>query len=500
MDSIRVRNLRSFADDEQQPYIDLKPITIFVGKNSCGKSSLLRTLPLLRQSIESKTRGPILWYGDYVDYGAFSQAINAQAVDKIIYFDFKLKNNFSLQQRHRVHQTTKTLTDVVMQYGFVEKNKGTIPHSLLISFDNINISIDFEVSKKVHITIDGQKVLSDGGLEYSSDHNFLPNIINSNPEISSRRLVLPTSQNDFFNSVFEAINLDSSVEENIVAINDFGFSDASSFKELLLQTFKDKETEISQLSNSDEYNLYIKLLTLNIPILIESINRKLMMEFRAVKYIAPLRATAERYYRFQDFSVEEIDHTGSNLAMLLRSLDNDKIVAFQDWTNSNFGFKVRALENGLHYEIMIQIAGEEENNISDMGFGFSQILPIVTSIWFETINRRRRFFQIRYGISTTFVIEQPELHLHPEYQARLATIFAKVASLSARNGLRILFETHSKTMINAIGDSIENGDLNKDYVNIVLFNKNAGVTTIELTNFDEDGDLINWPVGFFSGR
>ncbi|WP_373921079.1 AAA family ATPase, partial [Vibrio alginolyticus] len=50
MDKIRARNLRSFSHSSEQPYIDIKPITVFVGKNSCGKSSLLRTLPLLRQS------------------------------------------------------------------------------------------------------------------------------------------------------------------------------------------------------------------------------------------------------------------------------------------------------------------------------------------------------------------------------------------------------------------------------------------------------------------
>ncbi|HFG2220775.1 TPA: AAA family ATPase, partial [Vibrio cholerae] len=66
MDSIRIRNLRSFTDSVcNEKYVEIKPITVFVGKNSCGKSTLLRTFPLLRQSIESNTTGPILWYGDY---------------------------------------------------------------------------------------------------------------------------------------------------------------------------------------------------------------------------------------------------------------------------------------------------------------------------------------------------------------------------------------------------------------------------------------------------
>lgn len=74
LQSIRLRNLRSFADTDNSPYIDLKPITVLIGKNSSGKSTFLRSLPLLRQSVEAHTTGPILWYSSYVDFGAFSEA------------------------------------------------------------------------------------------------------------------------------------------------------------------------------------------------------------------------------------------------------------------------------------------------------------------------------------------------------------------------------------------------------------------------------------------
>lgn len=52
---IGIQNFRSFVD---RTFIDIKPITVFVGKNSSGKSSLLRTFPLLRQSVEENTTGP----------------------------------------------------------------------------------------------------------------------------------------------------------------------------------------------------------------------------------------------------------------------------------------------------------------------------------------------------------------------------------------------------------------------------------------------------------
>ncbi|EIJ0962223.1 AAA family ATPase, partial [Vibrio vulnificus] len=232
-------------------------------------------------------------------------------------------------------------------------------------------------------------------------------------------------------------------------------------------------------------------------------NELLVSELREVKYIAPLRATAERYYRFQDFRVNELDHTGSNLAMLLRSLKPREIKRFQTWTDENFGFKVHIKEEGLHYEIMIEI-DKNQNNVSDMGFGFSQILPIITSLWAEqagvlskdiiTFGRKNR--------NKIFVIEQPELHLHPELQAKLAIVFLKTATKLNKIGetnTKIIFETHSKTMIDAIGDEIENNSSLREHVNIVIFNKEKGRTNITSTKFDEYGDLIDWPIGFFSG-
>lgn len=59
---------------------------------------------------------------------------------------------------------------------------------------------------------------------------------------------------------------------------------------------------------------------------------------------------------------------------------------------------------------------DEPFNITDMGFGISQVLPIAAQLW--AINGRHRDL----ASSSAVVIEQPELHLHPEYQARLADV------------------------------------------------------------------------------
>ena len=65
---IKIKNFRSFKDME---YIDIKPITILIGRNSSGKRSFLRTFPMLKQSFEERTRSPILLYGNYIDFGSY---------------------------------------------------------------------------------------------------------------------------------------------------------------------------------------------------------------------------------------------------------------------------------------------------------------------------------------------------------------------------------------------------------------------------------------------
>ena len=84
MIKLRIRNLRSLEDTGP---IELRPLTLLVGKNSSGKSTLLRALPLLRQSIEVDTAGPLLWFGRYVDFGSFVEAVRSGADPPEVVFE-----------------------------------------------------------------------------------------------------------------------------------------------------------------------------------------------------------------------------------------------------------------------------------------------------------------------------------------------------------------------------------------------------------------------------
>jgi predicted ATPase len=65
MKSFEIHNIKSFVDSG---VIEIKPITIFVGKNSCGKSSLIRFLAVLAQTALSRSDTPILFSGNLINY------------------------------------------------------------------------------------------------------------------------------------------------------------------------------------------------------------------------------------------------------------------------------------------------------------------------------------------------------------------------------------------------------------------------------------------------
>lgn len=57
--SLRLQNFRSLRDTDD---VELRPIVLLVGANSSGKSSFLRFFPLLKQTAQTNSRSPLLWF------------------------------------------------------------------------------------------------------------------------------------------------------------------------------------------------------------------------------------------------------------------------------------------------------------------------------------------------------------------------------------------------------------------------------------------------------
>lgn len=142
-----------------------------------------------------------------------------------------------------------------------------------------------------------------------------------------------------------------------------------------------------------------------------------------------------------------------------------------------------------------------KENLVDTGFGYSQVLPILLSVWKVDVSEKNSYGRNGHATKTACyyeAIEQPELHLHPALQAKLIDTFAQLVSRDNSQKIKFIMETHSETMINRLGYLIYKKKLDPEMVNIVIFDKDTdGNTKVTQTFFNEKGQLEKWPIGFF---
>jgi predicted ATPase len=131
---------------------------------------------------------------------------------------------------------------------------------------------------------------------------------------------------------------------------------------------------------------------------------------------------------------------------------------------------------------------------SNMGIGFSQMMPIVASC---------------FGSENTLIaIEQPELHVHPALQTELADLFIQSAK---ERGNRFLIETHSEHLILRVMRRIRETARNSlpegkpaicpDDVAVLYVQPGENGSTVQELRIDEQGRFVdNWPQGFFEER
>jgi predicted ATPase len=507
MESIRIKNFRSLQDTGN---IELKPITVLVGKNSAGKSTFLRTFPLFKQSVEERTKAPILLYTrNGVDFGSYKDVKSVFAKDEeYLEFEFSLSNMIFNKRRHRYlsWSSDDTVPDFKISMK-IDSDSDDTPILKILElqvFKNV-IEIHFDVKENiiVRLLINQQEVIFERDLLFFG-RGFIPDRFlfrdkknrNDLEDYAKEKLITLISEKvrsgtsqELIEFIFEKSSLLQSIEDTLNQLKSINQSKT---------WFKKMNT--MKISSSWFQEFYQLVIVLHIEEILSTSNNHLRETFHRVKYIAPIRATAERYYRIQDLSVDEVDPHGQNLPMFLGSLSKTMMKKFNVWTEENFDFKVKIKRIEGHYSMKILYANDFEVNISDMGFGYSQILPIITQLWYSSEQREPRYYGMG-DIPTIFVIEQPELHLHPEFQAKFADVIVKVINgiEKGRSNIKLIIETHSQTLINRLGLNIAKEKFLKENINIIIFNKeNEGeATTIQSANFDDDGLLENWPIGFF---
>jgi hypothetical protein len=136
--------------------------------------------------------------------------------------------------------------------------------------------------------------------------------------------------------------------------------------------------------------------------------------------------------------------------------------------------------NDVAIELHVGLMEHRLDNIADVGFGVSQILPVLVAL------RAAEPGRVVY-------LEEPEIHLHPRAQTKLADILAD----AAKRGVRVVAETHSSLLLRAIQTLVAKGELDPELVRMHWFTRDAdGVTQVSSTKLDANGAFGEWPEDF----
>jgi predicted ATPase len=140
-------------------------------------------------------------------------------------------------------------------------------------------------------------------------------------------------------------------------------------------------------------------------------------------------------------------------------------------------FEVRLIDTRRNHKV--------EVCLSDVGFGVSQILPLIV----QSLSSTNR----------TITIEQPEVHIHPGLQADLGNLLAEAIKEPRKN--QFIIETHSEHLILRLQRLVRVGRLNPNDISVIYARRGSEGSIIDHLMLDEDGNFIDdWPEGFFPER
>jgi len=143
--------------------------------------------------------------------------------------------------------------------------------------------------------------------------------------------------------------------------------------------------------------------------------------------------------------------------------------------------KVKRVSTSDRFDVEVELADGESFSVPDLGYGVSQVLPVLVQCSFAPKG-------------ATLLFEQPEIHLHPNAARHLAQVFCETAK---EKGARIVIETHSPDMISQLQIDVREGRIPAADVAIYLVKREDGASRIERLALEEDGEIYdNWRKGF----
>ena len=441
MESVRLKNYRCFRDDQTAR---LAPLTLLVGDNSTGKTSFLAMVRAL---------GELAWRFKVPDFK--EEPFDLGSFDEIAHHRGRrggradtFEAGFETTALSRNDTSSSDGADCPIVFSFAFEKNGTVPAPARRRLSHGDAWLEERLKQGVLQEL--RMGTSRGSWKVGIDHElpFLapsPNILWPPYLPSSSRFSGRLGQGD--QPWFEPLGSSPGV------------------------TKQDLEEAEQILGHA------------------HSVHRT-----RTLYASAPFRARPRRTY---DPARASPDPEGDHVPMYLANM------FFQDklqWNSLKHALEDFGRSSGLFDEIGIRQLGKHESepfqlqvrkyggrlkgpsrNVIDVGYGVSQVLPVITEL-------------LRRDAPLMFLLQQPEVHLHPSAQAALGSLFCKIAGPERQ----LIVETHSDHMLDRICMDIRDGrgSLAPDDVSILFFERSELDVQIHSLELDKTGNVCGAPLGY----
>lgn len=419
--------------------VSIAPITIVVGENSSGKTSFLAGL---RYAIETVSRsGQNSFNREPFYLGAFDQIAYSRSNKPAGQFGFFIEFNVT-----EVEKLRKTYMP------FMRKNDISGPVSYKLQFKNVQ-SQPTMVSSSVS--------MGDLRFEFDRGDKSIVRMFEGNRKVELE------FEEDSKSGVVESI---STKRNQLVEI----FYAAS---EHMWRQHEERRSK-SLGGKLEELELHQRLT-----------QAAFLLRGDVVYASAPFRTRPERTY-----SPIEADNSaeGAHVPILLAQA---KAFAPGRWATIKRDLEDFGKRAGMFSRIDIKKLGRPESdpfqilitiennrsNIIDVGYGVSQILPLITEM---LVNEDAHFF----------LFQQPEVHLHPRGQAELGSHFVEFA---LRQEKYVIVETHSDFLIDRVrSDLVRKGVEVSEALSILFFERRGPETIIHPITVSPDGEIKDPPPSY----
>lgn len=446
---IRLKNFKCFREETIFP---LSTINLLTGINGRGKSTLLQSMLLMKQSVEhNEYTNKLILNGNCVNLGTYEDLKNSESdLEDEIEIGFTNLNINSERTHH-----------LDLNYE--------IHNSLKIASIKLIFTVRYENEAIYYKDLLRRIVAEDENkLVYKSNYLLTTSGVKGYDYVNSKKSVF---SNDWVQTMYKHLSL-----KNLLPfITQVDAEIHDSLIELLVANEKKKANTALAYKQVENMNFYSK-----------------------IHYIAADRLGSQEYYKKMNLNdFVSVDKKGENLGNVLFELKetsvNDKIYLGEskkdlitqigEWLSQIFDTKVEIeiKGNSNTLELLFTINGKQHIP-TNVGFGYSYILPIIVS---GLIAKEGEIL----------IIENPEAHLHPKAQSELTKFLAKVASC----GVQIFIESHSEHILRGLQVSVlkEDIEINEKDVNILYFNNEKEDSNFIQIPINADGSIEKWPNDFF---